>query len=184
MTEPAFIKPTLQEVENFMKEFIEQNKDKYSHLDYFEKIDPVLVAGDFYYYEESCSWRNPVCKPLSAWQPAAKHFLLHTLAYGNDYQNIAIEEAEEWKEYEKTSGDTFLDLFYEEEAIETARLKKKADQILKIFNYELTPTDKIFLIKLILENERVKIIRDYVKKEVEKAVKQKEFTVIIKEKEQ
>ena len=84
----------------------------------------------------------------------------------------------------KTSGDTFLDLFYEEEAIETARLKKKADQILKIFNYELTPTDKIFLIKLILENERVKIIRDYVKKEVEKAVKQKEFTVIIKEKEQ
>ena len=107
MTEPAFIKPTLQEVENFMKEFIEQNKDKYSHLDYFEKIDPVLVAGDFYYYEESCSWRNPVCKPLSAWQPAAKHFLLHTLAYGNDYQNIAIEEAEEWKEYEKRQVTLF-----------------------------------------------------------------------------
>lgn len=179
-----FEKPTLQEVENFMKEFIEQNKEKYSKYENFEKLDPVIIAGDFYYYEESCSWCNPVCKPLPAWQPAAKHYVLHSLVCGNDYETVVMEQSEEWKEYEKTTGDTFLDLFYEEDNIETAMLKRKADQILKLFNYELTPSNKLFLINLILQNNQVKIVRDYVEREVNKALKKKEFTVVIQEKAQ
>lgn len=177
-----FEKPTLQEVENFMKEFIEQNKEKYFYSERLD-LDPVIVAGDFYYYQESVSWCNPMSKPLPAWQPAAKHWILRAIVHKDIYEET-IEESEDWKEYQKTSGDTFSDLWYEETSMEEAKLKRIADQILKLFDYELTPSDKVFLIKLILENERIKVINEYVKEEVQKALSQKEFTVMIKEKEQ
>lgn len=157
MTNATFKEPTVEEVKDYMREFLIPFKRKDRNL---WNIDLENIADDFLIYYKCKDWKYPSGKEMTSWKAAARRWVLRDQRSNSIIDTLDLQLTEEQKEELQDEKD-IVAYFADSNGYCAKRILNGIEHVL--FVEEFTDKEKILFITKMLN--RKKSIED-LKKEV------------------